>query len=769
MGISFTAVRNTGLCIIMILLVVFAGVYYHILSDTIHTLETTANQHLSVLDTLITTTKYADEARRLFDLYVKEPRLYGRALLDPINQLISLVQQKTDDSDNGRAMEDILQALRDMRLATYSYLEEHQRNSGNTTELKTGVQKKRNHVNRMFQQLFDPSHTAVSLPKATIENLLAITKNTFDRFDNQDIVEDAEIIDCQKKLYDTCEILHGVFTGQGQEMIDTALHGIRVLQIAEQDYMYAKRYDSASATTSEMEKATIKADQMVQESLSTLIACLRGEVVSAQKHAVRQVKRTQQGIMIAVLFGCVVIMFVTLFFARFVSYRIGQLLEGTKRFSAGDWTYRINILSHDAFGALASSFNAMVAQLRQTTVSREYVTNILETMQDALFVFSFDLKIVDVNRRVSALLGYTKEELIGQAMHTVFSNADQNTARYMRAVLKKKGVSEQEMPVTAKDGTRLRFLCSYAVMKEPRDNTDVIIMVAKDMTERYNNEQERERLQQELHHAQKMESIGVLAAGIAHEINTPIQFIGSNAEFIEKSIEHIVHVLTTYSAITRDNITESDVRMILKAARRNSDKVDVSFIEQEVKGALVDIKEGVDRVAGIVNAMKNFAHMGGEKSKVDINQAIINTVTISRNEHKHIADVQCELDPDLPMFECVAGDIQQVVLNLIVNAAHAIKDVVADGAKGRIVIATVHTDDAIVITLSDTGGGISTEHQDKVFDPFFTTKKVGEGSGQGLSISHGIIVKKYSGKLFFKTVQGEGTTFTIILPLRIVP
>jgi signal transduction histidine kinase len=178
------------------------------------------------------------------------------------------------------------------------------------------------------------------------------------------------------------------------------------------------------------------------------------------------------------------------------------------------------------------------------------------------------------------------------------------------------------------------------------------------------------------------------------------------------------------------------------------------------------MQEGVNRVAGIVRAMKRFSHPGpAEKIPTDIHQAIESTILVSRNEWKYVADLTTDFEPGMPLVPCIAGEFNQVILNLIVNAAHAIADAIkGSGGKGAIRIGTRNNGGFAEIRVSDTGSGIPEAIRSKVFDPFFTTKPVGKGTGQGLAIAHSVIVQKHRGTIRFETENGKGTTFVIQLP-----
>jgi len=265
---------------------------------------------------------------------------------------------------------------------------------------------------------------------------------------------------------------------------------------------------------------------------------------------------------------------------------------------------------------------------------------------------------------------------------------------------------------------------------------------------------EVKQLQSQLAQAQKLESVGQLAAGVAHEINTPIQYVGDNAKFLEDAFRELIRASAAREGSTPSNADHESAR-------------DLEYLRKEVPVAITEMQEGLGQVARIVRAMKEFSHPGPiDMAAVDINQAIESTVLVSKHEWKFVADLTTDLDPALPPVPCVAGELNQVVLNLIVNAAHAIGDAVKDsGRKGRIHVSTRQLDWAAEIRVADTGTGIPESIQSRVFDPFFTTKPVGKGTGQGLAIAHTVIVQKHKGKLRFETEPGRGTTFVIELPL----
>jgi signal transduction histidine kinase len=280
------------------------------------------------------------------------------------------------------------------------------------------------------------------------------------------------------------------------------------------------------------------------------------------------------------------------------------------------------------------------------------------------------------------------------------------------------------------------------------------LVIAQDTTK-------RKKLEMDLRHAQKLEAVGGLAAGIAHEINTPVQFVGDNLRFLQDSFGTLTDLLEKYRAMggaAGANGTE--------AANLAEDEDELEYLVDEIPKALSQSLDGVERVASIVKAMKEFAHPE-QKQKVaaNLNRALESTLVVARNELKYVADVETDFG-DIPAVECYPGDLNQVFLNLLINAAHAIQDAVdGSGSRGTIRVKTSRQETWVTVSISDTGCGIPENIRDKLFDPFFTTKEVGRGTGQGLAISRSIIVDKHGGKLTFESQLGRGTTFTIQLPI----
>lgn len=286
---------------------------------------------------------------------------------------------------------------------------------------------------------------------------------------------------------------------------------------------------------------------------------------------------------------------------------------------------------------------------------------------------------------------------------------------------------------------------------DPQGHAIRMIGAVMDVTDRRN-------LESQLLQAQKIEAVGHLAAGVAHEINTPIQYVADNLRFLEEGFGHLLEVVQVYRGLALPEAERAP-------ARDAWARIDGDYLVEQIPLAARQALDGAERVAEIVRAMKEFSHPGSaEMSPADLNHAITNTVAVSRNEWRYCAELELALDPHLPQVTCLLGEMQQVILNLIVNAAHAIADA-QRAEKGRIVVRTRRVGEQVEIAVEDSGTGIPEAFQARVFDPFFTTKEVGRGTGQGLALAYDTVVKKHGGTLTFTTDTGIGTTFVVRIPV----
>jgi two-component system, NtrC family, sensor kinase len=379
--------------------------------------------------------------------------------------------------------------------------------------------------------------------------------------------------------------------------------------------------------------------------------------------------------------------------------------------------------------------------------------------REGRFTFANSQFCRSLGRPQEEILGKTDADFYPEALVQKYRGDD---LRVMAARTLFQGVEEFRGPA----GER-RFV---EVIKTPLcDGSDQVIgvqVILRDITDKINAEQEQARLEVKLRHGQKMEAIGQLAAGIAHEINTPNQYIGDNIHFLKDGFAQLAACLEEFKGVMTQAGEGALDPVLAKAALVRAGREDLDYLLTEIPRAVDQALEGVERVVRIVRAMKEFSHPASEEhGAIDLNHAIENTVLVSRNEWKYVADLETRLDPSLPPVPCFPGEINQVILNLVVNAAHAIADVVGEsGQKGKIIVQTRALGQEVEIRVQDTGTGIPEDLRAKVFDPFFTTKPVGKGTGQGLAIAYSVVVEKHRGSITLESTVGEGTTFIVRLP-----
>ncbi len=413
---------------------------------------------------------------------------------------------------------------------------------------------------------------------------------------------------------------------------------------------------------------------------------------------------------------------------------------------------------------LNRGLDAKVAE-RTQTLERTLAANrqLIETMSSALIGLDGNGLVTNWNVAAQHMLGVPADAVLGRPLANCPLPWDgERVNRAVRKSHSSDGVSRiSNVPTRRSDGRPGFLNISANSVRDPAGSVVHTVVIADDVTE-------HRALESQLGQSQKLESIGRLAAGIAHEINTPTQFIGDNVRFLESSLDDILKMLAKYRELLGPDKGSLDWTARLEEAKAAAEELEVPFLTEEIPRAVAQTLEGVNRVSKIVRSMKEFSHPGGDsKTTVDLNRAIESTITVARNEWKYVADLEMDFDPNLPAVTCLPGEVNQVMLNILINAAQAIGDVVGDGgsAKGRIVVSTRHVDDAVEIRISDTGSGIPEEHRSKIFDPFFTTKEVGLGTGQGLAIAYNVVVEKHGGSIHCESEVGRGTTFVLRLPL----
>jgi len=401
-------------------------------------------------------------------------------------------------------------------------------------------------------------------------------------------------------------------------------------------------------------------------------------------------------------------------------------------------------------------------KLRKTN---DFLKNILNSPTN-ISIISTDLerRITYWNKGAERILGYTAMEMVGHKNIEILY-PDKNSKEILKNMIKTIYENGQgitcELVERAKGGEPIWINLTISPKFDLSGKIDGLMGIGENINE-------RKKLQVQLNHAQKMESIGQMAAGIAHEINTPLQYIGDNTRFLKDSFDVLLYQLKEYAQLAEKSGNGNILAEMLQCLKTKAEEMDLDFLLHEIPEAIKQSLEGIGRVSKIVQAMKEFSHPGvKEKKPADLNKAIETTLGISRNEWKYVANVETYLDSDLPLVPCYINDVNQTILNLVINASHAIKNRLKgnENHMGTIIIRTQQNKEWAEILISDTGNGIPAEIQPKIFDLFFTTKEVGHGTGQGLAIAYSAIVKKHRGTITFETDIGKGTLFTVRLPI----
>jgi two-component system NtrC family sensor kinase len=362
------------------------------------------------------------------------------------------------------------------------------------------------------------------------------------------------------------------------------------------------------------------------------------------------------------------------------------------------------------------------AHPRASNEVRPRVRDLYDAVPGAVVTFDADGLIITSNATLCRILGYEEGALCGQPVVAIWPTAQASVVECSEI-----GELRCEAEWKARTGETIPVMASLATQCDAHGSIESYVCVALDLSDRRMHEVE-------LRHAHKLESLGQLAAGIAHEINTPMQFIGDNLAFV-------------HDVLSTGGVPEIEPRDTLLRA-------------------LSAAREGVSRVARIVEAMRAVSHSRSRTGPFDINKCLRDTLTVAHHQYRYVARIEANYG-SLPPVLCNAGDMSQVFLNLVVNAAQAIeakygKD---NGIRGVIRVRTRCEGDDVVVSIGDDGVGIAPAIQHRIFDPFFTTKEVGHGTGQGLSISRAIVVDRHGGSLTFESEPGQGATFHVRIPI----
>lgn len=431
-------------------------------------------------------------------------------------------------------------------------------------------------------------------------------------------------------------------------------------------------------------------------------------------------------------------------------------------FLVGLW---VAVLAGLSFGYI--NLLKKIREVHLTQADLNKLKSVLDQINDSVFLINPDtLCLTYVNQAAITTSGYSEVELLNMSLvQLVPDEARQLYEKYIEQLkLNPEKIFHYESTFFHKNGdiTPVDLQLQYLKLNE---GTELVAAVLRDISSRQARERKEQEILSQLQQSQKMESVGQLAAGIAHEINTPVQYVGTNLDFLEESFSEINEFVDRQNRYI-DNGDTKDTPAYTELEKVRGD-FDWEYLKEEIPQAVHQSSDGIKQISSIVLAMKDFSHPGSaEMEFVDVNKLIQTVVTVARNEWKNIADVRLELTDQKSTVPCRPNEISQVLLNLLVNAAQAIGDS-SHGKdsyqRGTIDIKSKRVGEFLEITVSDTGPGIPSDIIEKIFDPFFTTKEVGKGTGQGLAIAYDIITNKHHGSLEVKSKKDLGTTFIIHL------
>jgi two-component system, NtrC family, sensor kinase len=417
----------------------------------------------------------------------------------------------------------------------------------------------------------------------------------------------------------------------------------------------------------------------------------------------------------------------------------------------------------EGFVVVARIIDERILAEQKLQAAHEETELFLDSIPSIVVGLDLEGRITRWNRTAALTLGLEKQDVLGRGIVDcgiawLHPEMPAEVARWLAST---KSYRADDLAYE-RDG-KVRFL-GLVIRRLPSAEGEAasLIVTGADITD-------RKVLEDQLRQAQKMEAIGQLAAGIAHEINTPTQYVGDNTRFLKDSWQPLAEFLEFCGTLQAQAPTGRVSPESLETFIHLYQKCDFDYLLKEIPHAIDQSLEGLQRVSRIVRGMKEFSHPGTEEKRaVNLNRAIETTITVARHEWKYCADVVTRFDEELPLVPCLIGEFNQVMLNLIINAAHAITAAIGEEPrKGTITIATRREGNWAQVSITDTGTGIPREIRTRIFEPFFTTKPMGKGTGQGLTLAHSVIVKRHQGQIWFETETGVGSTFFVRLPLEI--
>ncbi len=441
-----------------------------------------------------------------------------------------------------------------------------------------------------------------------------------------------------------------------------------------------------------------------------------------------------------------------------------ELIEVRKQLE--QYQEHLEYLVEERTTALRESNQQLLSVISQKTKMQKRQNRLvtaIESAAESIIITSLSGKIIFINPAFTTLTGYSRQELIGRNPR-LLKSGHQNAEFYhdLWQAITTGQVWKGRFVNKKKDGTIFQDETTISPVRDDKGTILNFVAVKRDITK----EIELETL---LRQAQRMEAVGTLAAGVAHEMNSPIQYILSNTMFLKETLTDLLKMQAGYGNLAKAVTASATFAKELAIISRTATEIDLDYLKEETGQALEEAIDGIKRISTIVAAMKDFSQPGSTvKQPEDLNALITTTVTVSRNAWHEVAEMELLLEATLPAVPLLAGRIKQTLLDLILNSTFALTQKYGNGPteKGTITIATGKRGNQVELRIADTGAGIPANIIDKIFDPFFTTKPVGQGRGQGLSVVHGVIVDNHGGSIRVASTVGKGTEFTIMLPLE---
>ena len=445
-------------------------------------------------------------------------------------------------------------------------------------------------------------------------------------------------------------------------------------------------------------------------------------------------------------------------------------LEEKETFNDGSiaWVSTTKLPFYNRAGKLVGTFGISrdITKQKLAEEGLRMLSRAVEQSPVSIVITDKQGKIEYVNPFCAKITGYAVTEMIGQNPRVLKSGAQtREFYQELWATIMDGREWVGEVQNRRKNGDPYWERATISGLRDEQGEITHYIAVKEDITERKKAEAVRLDMEAQSQLSQKLQSVGMLAAGVAHEINTPTQYITDNTRFLTDSVKQLFNVIAAYRAHAASH---PECAQRLKEVVVVETENELEYLIEEIPRSLEQSLEGLGRISRIVSSLKEFSHPNAEsKSGADLNKAIETTVAVSRHEWKYVADVVTEFDPKLPHVECNLDEFNQAVLNLVINATHAIGDAIKQLSlrRGTITIRTRQEPGWAVVEVADTGTGIPAEVREKIFDPFFTTKGIGKGTGQGLAIVQAVVVKGHGGRVDFTTEMGKGTTFRLFLPI----